>query len=96
MDEDIIDELDDHYVDISIDEDILNDDVDDYFIIDDGIDIDINYDVIDDYHQSMMTSMTMLRVSSDNMVGDQNSGVNTLSTEFILAMVSTQTCLRGF
>ena len=63
MHEDIIDELDDYYVDISIDEDIMNDDVDDDFIINDGIDIDINYDVIDDYHQSMMTSMTMLCVS---------------------------------
>ena len=49
MDKDIIDELDDYYVNISIDEDILIDDVDDDFIIDDGIDIDINYDVIDDY-----------------------------------------------
>ena len=55
---------------------------------------------------SLMTSMTMLRVSSDNMVGDRNSGVNTLSTEFNLAMVGTEgilygprrekTCLRDF
>ena len=33
-----------------IDEDILNDDVDDDFIINDGIDIDINYNVIDQAH----------------------------------------------
>ena len=31
--------MDDHYVNISIDEGILNDDVDDDFIIHDGIDI---------------------------------------------------------